>query len=155
MGDVLFRDEETNVVKTFPDFLEKLDIAGTIGLDILKQADILQGEHPNQDKGIIWFLSSGKNKQENFDHNISLFLAANLLFAKGEIQDVPINSLMDRVVPADQLCQLSLQTIIRSNTQPPGKPKQRELVAKKWILKKSGSQIFFFGQMNLRIARFY
>ncbi len=95
MGDMHLQDVETNVVKTFPDFLEKLDITGIIGLDIMKQADILKVEHPNRDKGRIQFLSSGKNKQENFDHTISLFPAANLLFAKGEIQDAPINFLMD------------------------------------------------------------
>jgi|GEM_PF-5023114 len=95
LGDMLFQNVEMSVMKTFPDFLDKLDIIGIIGQDILKMGKKIQIEHPNENSGMIRFISEDRNKQESYDHSISLFPAAGLLFTKGEIQGVPVNFLLD------------------------------------------------------------
>jgi len=95
LGDIHLSDLKTSVLKEFPEFLEKHNIIGVIGIDILKQAEIIRIENINEDRGIVKFMSQEKKQSDSFDYHFTLNAAFNLLFIKGTIQEIPIDFLID------------------------------------------------------------
>lgn len=95
MGNIKLRDLKISVLKELPEFLEKHDIIGIIGIKILKRAEIMRIENINQDKGVVKFMNLDKNISASHDYSFSLNTASNLLFIKGAIQSTPIDFLVD------------------------------------------------------------
>ncbi len=95
MGDIKLVDLEISVLRDFPEFLQKHHIIGVIGIEILKQAEIIRIERINEERGMVKFMNQEDRDINSFDHNFSLNTAYNLLFIKGVIQDVPIDFLID------------------------------------------------------------
>ncbi len=94
-GDINLSDLNVNVLKEFPEFLEKNDIIGIIGIEILKLAEVIRFENINEDKGLVKFMSQGDKQTINFDYHFPLKTAGNLLFVKGSIQNTPMDFLID------------------------------------------------------------
>ena len=95
LGDIILSDLEISVLKEFPEFLEKHNIIGVIGIEILKRAEIIRIENINEDRGIVKFISQEKQHSDSFDYHYTLNTAYNLLFIKGAIQEIPIDFLID------------------------------------------------------------
>ncbi len=95
LGDIILSDLEISVLKEFPEFLEKHNIIGVIGIEILKRAEIIRIENINEDRGIVKFISQEKKHSDSFDYHFTLNTAYNLLFIKGAIQEIPIDFLID------------------------------------------------------------
>ena len=95
MGDIKLSDLTISVLKEFPEFLEKHNIIGIIGINILKQAEIMRVENINEDKGVVKFMSADNIITSSHDFCFSLNIASNLLFIKGAIQAIPIDFLVD------------------------------------------------------------
>lgn len=95
MGNIKLSDLTISVLKEFPEFLEKHNIIGIIGINVLKQAEIMRIENINRDKGVVKFMSADNKLTSSYDFCFSLNIASNLLFIKGDIQDIPIDFLVD------------------------------------------------------------
>jgi hypothetical protein len=95
MGNIKLSDLKISVLKEFPEFLEKHNIIGIIGIKILKQAEIMRIENIKEDKGVVKFMSSDNNLSSTHDYCFSLNTASNLLFIKGAVQAIPIDFLVD------------------------------------------------------------
>ena len=95
LGDIKLSDLNVSVLKEFPEFVEKHNIIGIVGINILKRAEIMRIEHINRDNGVVKFLSLDKNQSGSHDYSFSLNTASNLLFLNGTIQDTPVDFLVD------------------------------------------------------------
>lgn len=95
LGDIHLSDLRTSVLKELPEFLQKHNIIGIVGIEILKQAKIIRIENINKGKGIVKFISQENKQSDSFNHHFSLNTAGNLLFLKGAIQEVSIDYLID------------------------------------------------------------
>ena len=93
MGDIKLDKLKANILDQFPNFLIKNNIIGIIGMDILRQAEIMQIENINLGKGNIRFLN--EIEIAPLDQEFNLNTAKNLLFLKGTIQETPIDFLID------------------------------------------------------------
>ncbi len=94
-GNITLGEQQISVLKEFPEFLERNNIIGVIGIKVLKQAEIMRIENINKDKGVVKFMSHDNNSPTSYHYSFSLKNASNLLFIQGVIQDIPIDLLVD------------------------------------------------------------
>jgi len=95
LGDMILTDLKVNVLKELPEFLEKYNIVGIIGIEIMKRAEIIRIENINEEKGFINFVGNENRKPVSFDYSFPLTSAGNLLFTKGTIENTQIDFLID------------------------------------------------------------
>jgi hypothetical protein len=95
VGDVRFPDVTVSVIESMPEFGSR-EIAGILGLDLMKRCDRIAFEYPRSGPGVMMMgdrhVISGTDASSA---EIPFYLVAKHVFLDGEVNEVPVSFLFD------------------------------------------------------------
>ena len=95
LGNMTFENVKTNVLSKLPEFIERHGIVGIIGIEIMKKSDIIRIENIDENKGEVKFINRESKTSGSSSIHLPLTSAGDLLFIDGDMQNIPVNFLVD------------------------------------------------------------
>lgn len=95
IGDVRFPDVTVNVIESMPEFGSR-EIAGILGLDLMKRCDRIAFEYPRSGPGVMMMGSRHMiSRTDASSAEVPFYLVAKHVFLDGEVNEVPVSFLFD------------------------------------------------------------
>jgi len=94
-GDISLKDIGITIVKNFPEVFKEFNIMGIIGMDMLRNTDVIYLNNLNKDTKHEIIFAAKNSKFNNASYAIPYSLAGGHLFIEGSIQGEAISFLLD------------------------------------------------------------